>query len=140
MAFQICPADAFGNFWRKRAATPATIGALKLVALARSIDFAEFELRMQTPGPSSAPHPWESKPTPAATTSGKIRPSAVGPRELKKAVCVTADARASPSDWSGCWFADTSRMTLSLDAGLVAPIVKELREVAGLEIVSEDGP
>ena len=72
-AFRIWTADAAGTASRSSAAAPATVGE-------------ENEVPETRDNPPLAP--WVKLANPFATTSGSIRPSAVGPRELKNAVCV----------------------------------------------------
>src|SRR6516225_8281055 len=81
-------------------------------------------------------------PSPAAITFGRTRPSAVGPRELKTAVCVCVVGRSRDPHGLAQPLIEgfTSFCSRSLADGLVAPTDRALNDVAGLEMVREDAP
>src|SRR5256885_12257111 len=77
-ALRIWVAEAAGNFWRRRAAVPATVGDENEVPETREMPpFAD----------------WAKVAKPLAETATWIRPSGVGPRELNVAVCRPENGR-----------------------------------------------
>src|SRR6202035_2946968 len=121
-ALRICVAEAAGNFWRKRAAAPAVVGVAK-----------------EVPETSDRPPlaPWAKVAKPLDDTPTLIRPSALGPRELKVAVWMPSKGRKSEPTPRPNW---RSRRIRSWGAVLAAAATRAPKPVAGLLTVSAAGP
>src|SRR2546422_8545944 len=81
-ALRICRAVAVGNACLRSAAPPAMVG------LANEVPLAKFRM-------FGAAKPCPKDATALATSPGAERPSAVGPRELNKAVWIFSSGRNS---------------------------------------------